>query len=1040
MLHNPTNPSFTLQKAESLAWEHFRVGVTSIKELPSYEDQNFHLKTKEGKQFTLKIKTLGTDVEKIELEHLVMLQLNNTAHDLQFPQPVPNQLGELITQITTSDGSVYFIRLLTWVAGRMLAKVNPHTPELLENLGEACGRICWEMQGLDHLEAHRTFKWNNSQAIWIKDKIEIFEDPDKRSDIAYFIKLYETEALPHLQYLPKSIVHNDLNDFNVLVTEDLLHPKIAGVIDFGDVIYTNTINELAICIAYNCMNKKDPLTAACHILKGCHRVFHFLDAELKVLFPLIAIRLAVSIISSTEQILENPENEEYLLTHQRPAWILLKQWKKISPSFAYYAFREVCGFNPCPKNELFVEWVSKHRHNFGQLIFPNNSKSFPSKTTTYSKSLVFDLSVGSLQLGNNPNFEDAQLFDRRVQQLLVEANANVGIGRYNEIRPIYTTDSYLVEGDNGPQWRSVHMGLDIFMDAETPIFAPLDGTIHSFQNNDADRDYGPTIILEHRVSEDLTFYTLYGHLSLDSLEGLQEGQKVWKGQQICKIGPIPINGNWPPHLHFQVILDMLGKKGDFEGVVFPHHRTIYKSLCPDPNLLSGIEVENLEVKDFSNEEILQQRQKHLGRSLSVSYHKPLQIQRAFGPYLYEHTGRRYLDTANNVPHIGHQHPRIVKVAQEQMAVLNTNTRYLHPTITAFAEKLCATLPPELSVCHFVNSGSEANELAVRMAKAFSGQRDMVVMEVGYHGNTNVCVDISSYKFEGKGGSGKRDWVHVVEMPGKRWMEQRKERKLWQSWMPKKSVQSETLPTVEAVVKKLKEEGKGIAGFICESILSCGGQIVLPPNYLKAAYEQVRAAGGVCIADEVQVGFGRVGDYFWGFELQGVVPDIVTMGKPIGNGHPLAAVVTTPEIAAAFANGMEYFNTFGGNPVSCAIGLEVLKVIEDDGLQANALKVGNYLKAGLQELMKRHSIIGDVRGHGLFLGFELVKNRETFEPAPEQTTYLANRMRELGILLGTDGLYHNVIKIKPPMVFSIENADFLLATLNRVLQEDFMRLI
>ncbi|MFK7903874.1 MAG: aminotransferase class III-fold pyridoxal phosphate-dependent enzyme [Chitinophagales bacterium] len=1013
-------PQFTQENAQSLAWEHFQIEIISIKVLPSYEDQNFHVKTKDGKQFVFKIMALGTDINKIELEHLTMLQLNATQYDLQFPQPVPNQKGDFITQIPASNGQHYFMRLLTWVDGRMMAKVNPCKAELLENLGEACGRICWELQGLDHPAAHREFDWDNSQAIWTKEATHIFKKKEEQACIKYFIELFEQEALPHLGNLPKSVVHNDLNDFNVLVSKDLVHPKIVGVIDFGDVVYTNTINELAICIAYNCMNKKDPLTAACQILKGCHRVFHFTDAELKVLFPLIAIRLVVSITASTQQLVENPENEEYLLAHQQPAWALLKQLKEISPRFAYYAFRNACGQNACPQNELFVEWAAKHQTDLGQVIFPSTAKAFPSKTSNF---LVFNLSVGSLQLGNNPNFEDAQLFDQRVNQLLVEGKTDIGIGRYNEVRPIYTTDSYLVEGNNGPQWRSVHIGLDIFMEAQTPIFAPLEGLVHSFQYNDADRDYGPTIILEHRVSEKLTFYTLYGHLSLDSLEGLEEGQVIQKGQAFCKMGPMPINGNWPAHLHFQVILDMLGKKGDFEGVIFPHHREIYKSLCPDPNLLLGIEAKNLVVKDCSNEEILLQRQKYLGRSLSVSYQKPLQIQRGFGPYLYDDTGRRYLDTANNVPHVGHQHPKVVKVAQNQLAVLNTNTRYLHSKITEFAEKLCATLPPELSVCHFVNSGSEANELAYRMAKAYSNQRDMVVMEVGYHGNTNVCVDMSSYKFDGKGGSGKPDWVHILPMPD--------------TYRKSAKELEEEKAVLPSIIEDLKQNGKGIAGFICESILSCGGQVVLPPNYLKETYRHVRAAGGVCIADEVQVGFGRMGECFWGFELQGVVPDIVTMGKPIGNGHPLAAVVTTPEVAAAFANGMEYFNTFGGNPVSCAIGLEVLKIVEEEALQANALKVGNYLKSGLKELMQQYSIIGDVRGHGLFLGFELVKSRETLEPAPEQTSYLANRMRELGILLGTDGLYHNVIKIKPPMVFSIENADFLLKTLEVVLKEDFL---
>jgi 4-aminobutyrate aminotransferase-like enzyme len=239
--------------------------------------------------------------------------------------------------------------------------------------------------------------------------------------------------------------------------------------------------------------------------------------------------------------------------------------------------------------------------------------------------------------------------------------------------------------------------------------------------------------------------------------------------------------------------------------------------------------------------------------------------------------------------------------------------------------------------------------------------------------------------------------------------------------------------VEEIIRQ--HQGK-VAAFICESLMGCGGQLVLPDNYLKEVYRYVRNAGGVCIADEVQVGFGRVGTHFWGFETQEVVPDIVTMGKPIGNGHPLAAVVTTPGIAASFNNGMEYFNTFGGNPVSCAIGLAVLDVIAEEQLQANALHVGTHLMDSLRRLMDRHALIGDVRGPGLFVGIELVLNRETLEPVPAQASYIANRMRERGILLSTDGPFHNVLKIKPPLVFTKENVDFLVATLDEILAEDF----
>ncbi len=403
--------------------------------------------------------------------------------------------------------------------------------------------------------------------------------------------------------------------------------------------------------------------------------------------------------------------------------------------------------------------------------------------------------------------------------------------------------------------------------------------------------------------------------------------------------------------------------------------------------------------------------------------------RGAGAFLYDPTGRAYLDMVNNVAHVGHGHPRVARAGARQMSVLNTNTRYLHPSILRYAARLTATLPEPLSVCFFVCSGSEANELALRMARAATGGHDVVVVDGAYHGNTQTLVDVSPYKSNGPGGSGVPPWVRAVPMPDDY-------RGLYRREDPARG--EKFAGHVRNAAEAIRSGGGRPAAFLCESLLSCGGQIELPPGYLAAAYRHAREAGAVCIADEVQVGFGRVGTHFWGFQTQGVVPDIVTMGKPIGNGHPLAAVVTTPAIAAAFANGMEYFNTFGGNPVSCEIGLAVLDVIDEEGLQQRALVVGGRFKEGLTRLMDRHPIAGDVRGLGLFLGIELVLDRGTRAPAAAQATYVVERMKDHGILVSTDGPDHNVIKMKPPLPFSEADADRAVAAYDRILSEDFVR--
>jgi 4-aminobutyrate aminotransferase-like enzyme len=427
----------------------------------------------------------------------------------------------------------------------------------------------------------------------------------------------------------------------------------------------------------------------------------------------------------------------------------------------------------------------------------------------------------------------------------------------------------------------------------------------------------------------------------------------------------------------------------------------------------------------SQAELLHLRRQYLNPSLSISYSKPLKIVRGSGVFLYDEAGRPFLDLVNNVCHVGHCHPRVVRALSEQAAVLNTNTRYLHDNIVTLAQRLTATLPDPLSVCFFVNSGSEANDLALRLARTHTGQIDTLVLDGAYHGNLTSLIEISPYKFDGRGGQGAPAHIHKLLMPDP-------------YRGPYKGYSTETgqqyAQHVQETISHIQNEGRGIAAFIAESVLGCGGQIVLPDGYFQAAFQYVREAGGVCIADEVQVGFGRVGTHFWGFQTQDAVPDIVTMGKPFGNGHPLAAVVTTPEIAASFNNGMEYFNTFGGNPVSCAVGTAVLDIIHDEQLQQNALHVGSYLLAGLRDLQIHYPLIGDVRGLGLFIGIELVRDPDTLEPAAAEASHLVNQMKERSILLSTDGPLHNVIKIKPPIILSQENADFLLSELNAVLGE------
>jgi 4-aminobutyrate aminotransferase-like enzyme/Ser/Thr protein kinase RdoA (MazF antagonist) len=974
-------------------------------------DFNFKLQTKNN-SFLLKISRPNSDLGNAEFQTELLSFLYSTSSNIVLPEIIPDIEENKISFIRDSNGQERFVRLLNWIDGRLYSQVNPKNDKLLYSLGEEAGKITKTLLNFDHPFAHRNYEWDIANVEWTKDHIHLFNS-DQQNLVNYFLELFSSLKAKY-NNLRKTIVHNDVNDNNIIVSADLINPSVVSIIDYGDAVYTHTINDLAICISYGVMNKPDLLSSASQLIKGYNNSFSLEEIELNFLYVLVAMRLIISVTKSAINKKKEPENK-YLQISEKPAWDVLCKLKEINPKLALYTFREACGFKPHPHESEFKSWSAENSAIISEL--------FPS--LKFDSICSVDMSVSSTFIGNESDYNNNDRLSLKLKSLELENPKSLIAGGYLETRPIYTTEAYKKEGNNGPEYRSTHLGVDFWVEPFTPIHSIMDGVVFSVNDNSKDKDYGPTIILEHKVTEDFSFFTLYGHLSKSSLSVLTAGQSILKGDLIGYVGTSDENGNWAPHLHFQIMLDMLGNIKDFPGVVFQEEINIWKSICPDPNLLFKNSALKTKITK-SHSEILSERQTFLGRSLSISYKSPLHIVRGNGQYLIDSNGRKYLDTVNNVAHVGHEHPEVVRAGQEQMAVLNTNTRYLHENITEFAKELLSTFPKELCVVHFVNSGSEANELSLRMAKATTNQKDIIAVEVGYHGNTSGCVDISSYKFDGKGGKGAPEFTHIVPLPDS-----------YRGLYTGDNTGAQYASHISKQLDHIKSKGRNIAAFICESIISCGGQIELPKDYLTFVYESVRKAGGVCIADEVQVGCGRVGSAFWGFELHNVIPDIVTIGKPIGNGHPVAAVVCTKEIAEAFNNGMEYFNTFGGNPVSSAIGSKVLEIMKSEKLQVNALNVGTYLKGELKTLQTLFPIIGNVRGQGLFLGFELADKNKN--PESEKATYLANRMREFGILMSTDGKDNNVIKIKPPMVFTKENADELVYRLTQVLKEDFMRL-
>jgi 4-aminobutyrate aminotransferase-like enzyme/Ser/Thr protein kinase RdoA (MazF antagonist) len=997
----------SLMQAKKIVFNLYNIDGEASK-LPGEIDLNFKIKVDDKPSYILKISKLAFD-DELDFQQSILQYLQDKKDSSNTPKVIYDKKGNSISEIIIDNKTTLKVRLLSWIDGRIWSTVNPKLNDLRFSLGEKNGEITKNLIGFSHTKANRKFEWDVAQALWTRRHLHLFTENEKNT-VSYFLNKFE-EFQNEYKNLRKSVVHNDANDNNILVSENLKKPIVTAIIDFGDAIRTQIINDVAVTCCYAIMDTNDPLEASLPIIKGYHSQFPLEEKELEFLYVLIAIQLTITVTKSVINKLENPDNT-YLLISEKPAWDLLNKWKNVSEDFAHFSFRNACGFSAHPNQQKFENWSTKNTFSLSE-IFP---------TINRNKVHHLDLSVASHFVGHQKEFNNLDLFQYKIDQLQKEVPNKILAGGYLEPRNLYTSTEYDTVGNYGKQSRTIHLGIDFWLPENTSVHALFDGEIVIATNDIGDKEYGGLIVLKHQ-QKGFHFYTLYGHNTPESVLKHQLGGTIKKGEQIAVLANYPENGNWAPHLHFQIMLSLLDYKTDFPGVAYFNQIQVWKSMCPNPNLLFKIDGFKENLIDFSYE-ILDYRKEHLGKGMSLQYQKPLHIVKGSNQYLIDAFGRKYLDTVNNVAHVGHENFCVVKAGQNQMALLNTNTRYLHKNINKAAKELLETLPKELSVVHFVNSGSEANELAIRMIKANTNSNEIIASEHGYHGNTNATINISSYKFDGKGGKGKPNNTHIFPIPD-----------AFRGKFRGENSADKYVEEVQYLIDEIHQQNKKVGGFIIEPIISCGGQVELPKGFLQKAYKKVKNAGGLCISDEVQTGVGRMGKTFWGFQMHDVIPDIVTIGKPLGNGHPVAAVVCTKEVVEKFANGMEFFNTFGGNPVSTAIANEVLQEVKREKLQKNTLNVGEFLKSELQKLALTFPIIGNVRGQGLFLGVELVD--KNLNPLSDKTDYIINRMKDFGILMSSDGPDHNVIKIKPPITFTRENAQEVIFYLHKVFEEDFM---
>ncbi len=1004
-------PAFSAARVEAIVDTLYGLKGT-FTPLDSERDQNFRLTEANGQSWVVKIANAAEELQALDFQAALLRHVSEIDPALPLPQLKPTLSGEVLGRCSGDDGRPHFVRMVSWLPGKPFAK-GRKSEALFASFGATLGRLARALQGFGHPGAARDFDWDVTQAGKSRARLAFIDEAWQRDILEYFLDRFDNHVAQRLKRCRAQVIHGDANDYNVLVDSET-GERIAGIIDYGDAIHSPLINELAVAAAYAIMDRDAPIDDAGIMAAAFHRENPLLAEEIDLLFDLMALRLVISVTISASR-RDRSKDNAYLSISEAPAWNLLKRLRAMDPMIATGILRQACGFEAAPGARRIVQWIADNRKDLQPVL--DRAPAMLRKGLVPFGDKAHKIAIASA--ARQP-LEAEKLW----AEIAARDGIDLGIGPWGEDRPVYTSDAFASTLASGER-RSLHLGLDLFQGAGTPLRAPLPGRVVDVYVSDLPLDYGHAILLEHNPAPGITFFSLWGHLSAESARLRKVGDNIAASDVIGEMGPNSENGGWQPHVHLQLIAYRPAAAADVIGAGEPRYRSVWAELFPDAATFAGLPPETFAQSGRASDDLLKVRKEKLIRNLSISYKTPMKIVRGEGVHLIDDRGRAYLDCYNNVAQLGHANLEIVEVLARQAAILNTNTRYLHDNIIAYAERLTATLPKNLTVAGFVCSGSEANDLALRLARNFTQAKGVVALDWAYHGHLSSLIEISPYKYKRKGGKGRPETTGEAMLPDVY--------RAPADW-PKAEIAARYAASVTAAVEQLAEAGHKPAAFIAESLPSSAGQIVLPDGYLKSAYAAARAAGALVIADEVQIGFGRVGTHMWAFDSHGAVPDIVTMGKPIGNGHPMAAMVTTREIADAFFNGMEYFNTFGGNPVSCAVGLKVLEILERDHLLANATRLGKSLIARMTKLMEKHDRIGDVRGQGLMLGIELVEDRKSKAPATDYAGRIVEKCRQLGVLLGTDGPYDNVIKMRPGMILTDANADYLMQVLETAFAE------
>jgi 4-aminobutyrate aminotransferase-like enzyme/Ser/Thr protein kinase RdoA (MazF antagonist) len=947
-----------------------RTGVAH--ELGSHQDRNYLVEGDDGK-FVLKIARHGITRPELEAENAALAHLAAARLSFAVPAVVPALDGSLIVEATTAVGATHHLRLVTYVDGVPLDSESYLCAAVLRAHGAMGAELSLALAGFDHPGLDRAFQWDMKHAADICSALAPFASTrERRALLDASIAMAMAALEPLVPRLRTQVVHADLTDQNTLGTRDAAGRLVpSGIIDFGDLSRTWLVSDLAVTIAADTMfDIAHPVRIATELTRGSTDVMPLADAELAALWPLVVARAASVAISGDHQASLEPDNR-YVSESRAAEWAALEAVAAVPFALATEALREAVGVGPVER--------------------PLVKRTVAPLLADAPAPIVLDLSTTSDAV------EGAAIGRPAAVERLVEAAEAVGcmaVGRWGEARLVDTVLDTLEETP------TIHLGIDLFAPAGTAVHAPVAGVARLI-------DSGMVI----GGLEDIV---------LAGVEpAIEDGREVAAGDAIGTVAATGPDG-LPTHVHIQCVAAP-GLEAPRRAV--PSLAGAWLRLCPDPSAVLGLQPGFGVAPSDDPAALLARRDAVLATTQEHYFDAPPRIERGWRHYLVDTHGRARVDIVNNVAVLGHSHPAVEAAVARQLRLLNTNSRFLYEPMVAFAEALAARFPPPLDTVFLVNTGSESVELAIRLARTATGQEDAIAIRGAYHGWTVATDAITTSVLDNPRALETRPaWAHAVEAPNP-----------LRGRFKGSDAGTRYADDVRRVIAELGAAGRRPAAFIAEALFGNAGGIVLPDGYLREAYAAVRGAGGLTIADEVQVGYGRLGAYRWAFEQQGVVPDIVTVAKAAGNGMAVGAVITTRAIADAFGAQGSFFSSVGGSPVACAAGLAVLRVIDDEGLQENARVTGAHLKAALERATAGHPLVAAVHGMGLYMGVELVRDRETLEPAAAEALAISERMLELGVIVQPTGDGNNVLKVKPPLCITPASADIVAEALEIALR-------